>query len=122
MLDAMEIRATLGKDERFGTPTDRVKNYELLASSLAEVIAARPRDHWISAFSKHDVPFAPVNSIAEVFEDPQVRHLGTFAETSHPSEGKVVGIRNPLRINGMRSDVLAPPVLGAHRTIKFGEG
>jgi formyl-CoA transferase len=47
-----------------------------------------------------------------VIEDPQVRHLGTFEETQHPEQGKIVGIRNPIRINGVRGQVIAPPTLG----------
>lgn len=114
LLDATDARATIGADARFASSQDRIENYEALAAALGAVIVTRPRDHWESAFRTHDVPFAPVHAIAEVMDDPQVRHLGTFAETRHPSEGKVVGIRNPLRINGVRSDVTPPPTLNEH--------
>jgi hypothetical protein len=38
---------------------------------------------------------------------PQVRHLGTFGPVQHPTEGEIVGIRNPIRINGIRGAVCA---------------
>jgi len=114
LLDAMEVRDSIGADPRFQTPLDRIRNYEMLASALGVVIATQPRSYWEEAFASHDIPFAPVHTIPEVIDDPQVRHLGTFAEAVHETEGKVVGIRTPLRINGIRSEVIAPPTLGEH--------
>jgi crotonobetainyl-CoA:carnitine CoA-transferase CaiB-like acyl-CoA transferase len=114
LLDAMEVRDSIGADPRFQTPLDRIRNYEMLASALGVVVATQPRSYWEEAFASHDIPFAPVHTIPEVIDDPQVRHLGTFAEAVHETEGKVVGIRNPLRINGIRSEVIAPPTLGEH--------
>ena len=114
LLDAMDVRDSIGADPRFQTPLDRIRNYEMLALTLGTVIATQPRSYWEDAFASHDIPFAPVHSIPEVIEDPQVRHLGTFAEAVHATEGRVVGIRNPLRINGIRPEVSAPPILGEH--------
>jgi formyl-CoA transferase len=58
------------------------------------------------------VPFAPVNTPADVFEDPQVSHLNTFCESEHPTEGRVVNIRSPILLDGRRADIAAPPTLG----------
>ncbi|MEO8721928.1 MAG: CoA transferase, partial [Sphingobium sp.] len=120
LLDAMDLRTTIGEDSRFQSPLDRIRNYGLLAPLLGAVIVKHPRAHWERAFADHDIPFAPVHSIADVIADPQVRHLGTFAEVEHETEGRIIGIRNPLRINGVRSEVGAPPVLGEHSTILRG--
>ena len=119
LLDATGTHDTIGTDPRFVTAQARIGNYTALAEELAPVMAQRPREHWETAFTQHDVPFAPVHSIAEVMQDPQVRHLGTFATARHDQEGEVVGIRNPLRINGQRSDVVAPPMLGEHAGAGF---
>lgn len=114
LLDAMDLRATIGSDPRFQSPIDRIRNYAVLAPLLGAVIVRKPRAYWERAFTDHDIPFAPVHSIADVIADPQVQHLGTFGEAEHQQEGRIVGIRNPLRINGARGDVVAPPVLGEH--------
>jgi formyl-CoA transferase len=116
LLDAMDVRTSIGADQRFKSPADRVLNFRSLTAALGAIAVTRPRDHWVAAFTAHDVPFAPVHSIPDVIDDPQVRHLGAFAETHHAVEGRVVGIRNPLRINGIRSEVIAPPVLDEHAT------
>ena len=85
-----------------------------LAEELGKIVGTKPRAHWEKLFAEHDLPFAPVNAIPDVLDDPQVRHLGTFATTQHPDKGEVVGIRNPIRINGVRGPVVAPPTLGEH--------
>lgn len=85
------------------------------------VIVKQSRAHWERAFTDHDIPFAPVHSIADVVANPQVQHLGTFVEADHETEGRIVGIRNPLWLNGARSEVVPPPVLGEHSAILRGD-
>lgn len=114
LLTAMEAHDTIGQDPRFSSAQDRISNYGALSALLGTKIVTRPRAHWEERFMLHDVPFAPVYSIADVIADPQVKHLGTFGETHHPQEGRVVGIRNPLHFNGERSGIMPPPVLGEH--------
>jgi formyl-CoA transferase len=114
LLDALKAHDTLGTDPRFKSRNERVGNYVSLAEELGKIIRTNTRAHWEKAFAEHDLPFAPVNAIPEVLADPQVRHLGTFEPTQHPTEGEIVGIRNPIRINGIRGPVVAPPTLGEH--------
>lgn len=114
LLDALEAHGTLGADPRFKSRKERVENYVSLAEELGNIIRTNTRAHWGEVFAQHDLPFAPVNAIPDVLADPQVRHLGTFTPAQHPTEGEVVGIRNPIRINGIRGPVVAPPTLGEH--------
>jgi crotonobetainyl-CoA:carnitine CoA-transferase CaiB-like acyl-CoA transferase len=112
LLDALEANGSLGKDPRFKSRKERVGNYPSLAEELAKIVSTKPRAHWEKVFTEHDLPFAPVNNIPQVLDDPQVRHLGTFETAQHPIKGEIVGIRNPIRINGVRAPVVAPPSLG----------
>ncbi|AMN41506.1 CaiB/BaiF CoA transferase family protein [Rhodoplanes sp. Z2-YC6860] len=112
LLDALQAHATLGVDPRYRSRKERVENYVSLAEELANIVRTKPRLHWEKVFAEHDLPFAPVNTIAEVLDDPQVRHLGTFETVRHPDKGEITGIRNPIRINGIRGPVVAPPTLG----------
>src|SRR5262245_35170713 len=77
MAAALE-RPDLVRDERFATRDLRIKNYGELTRVLAEIVATKPRAHWVNRLEENDVPFAPVNSIEDVLDDPQVRHLRTF--------------------------------------------
>jgi formyl-CoA transferase len=104
----------LGADPRFRDRAGRVARYHELNAELAKVVAKQSRLHWMERLEQADVPFAPINEIPEVFSDPQVKHLGTFGETQHPTEGRIVSIRSPIRIDGGRRDNTPPPTLGEH--------
>ena len=114
LLDALEAHDSLGNDPRFKSRKERVGNYVSLAEELGKIVRTKPRAHWEKVFAEHDLPFAPVNTIPQVLDDPQVRHLGTFEKVQHPAKGDIVGIRNPIRINGVRAPVGPPPALGEH--------
>ena len=101
----------LAADERFATPAARTANYPALRDVLMAAFATRDRADWVAALAAEGVPGGPVNSVAEVADDPQVRHLGTFAATPHPTMGEVVAIKSPIRIDGARRDAPPPPPL-----------
>ena len=103
-------RPDLGDDPRFDDRTKRIDNYLELSAEFRKTAATRPREYWAARLEAHDVPFAPVNSLPEVYDDPQVRHLGTFAEITHPARGSYTGIRRPVTFDGSRDDQpLEPP-------------
>jgi crotonobetainyl-CoA:carnitine CoA-transferase CaiB-like acyl-CoA transferase len=106
----------LAEDTRFATRMDRIENYFALHEAAAPTFAARDRDGWVAALQGCDLPYAPVLNVAEVMEDPQVRHLGTFQTLTHPQEGALTAIRRPVWFDGSRADQpgLAPPRLGEH--------
>jgi formyl-CoA transferase len=115
-------RPELARDARFVTRMDRVKNYHELGRIIGEAVATKPRAHWVALLEANDVPFAPIQSIAEVLEDPQVRHLGTFYEQTHPTMGPILGINRPIMIDGSRDvGALPPPALGEHTGAVLGE-
>jgi formyl-CoA transferase len=115
-------RMDLANDTRFVTRDERVKNFVELTRLMGEAAATKPRGHWIPLLEANDVPFAPVNRIDEVLEDPQVKHLQSFATLKHPTEGELTMPRRPVRIDGERSDTeLAPPTLGEHTDAVLSE-
>jgi crotonobetainyl-CoA:carnitine CoA-transferase CaiB-like acyl-CoA transferase len=76
-------------DFRFKTKRDRQENYETLRAMLAAIFVGNERDHWLALLLEHDVPSAPINTLDQVFSDPQVRHLGLKREVPHPKLGSV---------------------------------
>jgi crotonobetainyl-CoA:carnitine CoA-transferase CaiB-like acyl-CoA transferase len=115
MLKALE-RTELASDPRFSQRAGRLENYEALAAELNKTSRTAPRDYWMARLVENDVPHAPVLTLPEVMEDPQVRHLGTFTEITHPAHGPQKTIRRPVLYNGSRDDQpLNPaPDLGEH--------
>jgi crotonobetainyl-CoA:carnitine CoA-transferase CaiB-like acyl-CoA transferase len=114
LLAALE-RADLLTHPDYATREQRIANYKALSAELGRTFATRPRDEWAARLEAQDVPFAPVLDVAEVIEDPQVKHLGTFYRVGHPTEGEVTGAFPPLRVDGERPGPIAPPpTLGQH--------
>jgi len=108
-------RADLQHDLRFSTRDGRVRYFAELEKSLAADFATKTRADWMQILDRYDVPFAPIQPIADVLDDPQVRHLGTFYKVNHPVQGEVVGIQRPIWINGQRDiEHRPPPALGEH--------
>ncbi|MBS8224684.1 CaiB/BaiF CoA transferase family protein [Vannielia litorea] len=99
----------------FETRPKRFENYALLAERLNEVFAARDRDAWIERLSSFDIPFAPINTIPEAVEDPQVRHLGTFYGSRASDGTEVRSLHCPIWFDGERIEPQGPPpLLGEH--------
>ena len=116
-------RPDLGADERFAAREGRIENYFALKAEFQKTVGTEPRAHWMARLEAEDVPFAPILSLPEVREDPQVRHLETFFETDHPSEGAMTLLRRPVRFDGARDDqpTAPPPQLGEHTDEILGE-
>ena len=115
-------RPDIGQDPRFVDRAGRINNFQMLIDVLRPVFATKPRSHWMARLAAQDVPSAPVHSIPEVIDDPEVRHLGIFHELEHSRYGKMTVQRRPTRINGEReSDPLPPPALGEHTEAVLSE-
>ncbi len=103
-------RADLGTDPRFNDRTKRIDNYLELAAEFQKTAVTQSHDYWAKRMASEDVPFAPVNNLPEVYDDPQVKHLDTFTEFTHPKHGSYIGIRRPVAFDGSREDQpLQPP-------------
>jgi formyl-CoA transferase len=108
-------RPDLLADARFQDPQARTRHYAALNAEVAATFRTRGRDEWCARLAGSDVPFAPVNTVPEVMEDPQVQLAGTFYRTEHPEHGAMSAIHRPLTIDGARGPTTRPaPVLGEH--------
>ncbi|MBP0496561.1 CoA transferase [Roseomonas sp. SG15] len=103
------------EDERFATNAARVRNNPELTPLLAARFRDFPRAELMAALDAAGVPCAPINTVPEVFEDPQIRHREMLRHLPHPVAGTVPQVVSPLRFaeNPLRFD-RAPPTLGQH--------
>jgi formyl-CoA transferase len=110
-MDANELRAS----PRFAAHKDRFANYAALSEELASIFSRRTRADWMKRLEAHDIPFAPVNEIEEVANDPQVKHLDTFYRATASDGTQVRSINCPIWFDGERVEPqTAPPLLGEH--------
>lgn len=80
-------RPDLVDDPRFATYEDRAARHEELMEILRETFAAAPRAEWLERLGREDLSHAPIYTAEEVFDDPQVRHLGLPRQIEHPERG-----------------------------------
>jgi len=116
-LCAVLNQTALASDARFATNPGRVRHRDILIPRLAAAIAAWRRDELLRALEERQVPSGPVNSIAEVFADPQVLARGLRVDVPAPwaAGGSVPGIRTPIVFSASQLALGRPaPRLGEH--------
>lgn len=109
------LGAPLADDPRFLTNRLRVVNRGELIPLLDALMATRTRNDWLAALDRAKVPCGPINTIDQVFADPQVQARGLQRELNHPLAGTAPTVANPMNLSDSpvtyRS---APPLLGEH--------
>ncbi len=103
------------EDERFSTNRARVQNRALVVSELKEVFATRTAREWMDLCEQIGIPTAPINDMAQVFEDPQVQDREMLLDVPHAGGGSVPLVASPLKIPTAPVEVrYPPPLLGQH--------
>jgi len=112
--EAAECTA-LVSDPRFATNADRVRNRDAIEPLISEVTRKRTTREWVGALEAAGVPCGPINSLQEVFEEPQVKARGLRIDLPHPVAGSVPQVVNPMRFSETALEFRnAPPTLGQH--------
>jgi len=107
--------AALADDPRFATNGKRVENRAELTRLLQEVFAKRSKREWVERLEAAGVPNGPINDIAQVFDEPQVKARGVRIELEHPVAGKLPMVASPMRFSSSALEYRhAPPLLGQH--------
>jgi crotonobetainyl-CoA:carnitine CoA-transferase CaiB-like acyl-CoA transferase len=108
-------RPELARDPRFARNEARVRNQALVISTLEPLLRDKPMGYWTDKLARAGVPCGPINDIARVFEDAQVRHRGMRIEMAHPLAGMLPLVGSPLRLSATPVEYrLPPPLLGQH--------
>jgi formyl-CoA transferase len=108
-------RMDIASDERFSDRDRRRQNYELLEQALAPTFKTKTRGEWLEILEANDVPAVALYNVAEVLDDPQVKHLGLTEEVEHPKAGKLKFVAGPVRFeNFVKEKSTPPPLVGEH--------
>jgi formyl-CoA transferase len=102
-------------DPRFESNPKRVENREALLPIIDELFAAKTCDEWMDLLVGAAIPCGPVNNMAHLFDDPQVRHRDMIAEVPHPTIGSLRLAGIPIKYSESPGKIgLHPPLLGEH--------
>lgn len=107
-------RPELADDPRYRTIRERTTHIDELYALVAAAMETRTSAEWLAELEARDIPTGRVNSVSDLFEDPQLTASGFFEHIDHPSEGQLRLPRQAVGI-GERSTPLRPaPLLGEH--------
>lgn len=103
------------KDELFSTSAARSKNRVAMNAVISEVTKTNTSEHWIELLNGVGCPAGPINSMDQVFADPQVQHLEMSVDVDHPRLGKFGVVNQAIKMSRTPSEVrTATPDQGEH--------
>uniref|UniRef100_A0A673BVP8 Succinyl-CoA:glutarate-CoA transferase n=1 Tax=Sphaeramia orbicularis TaxID=375764 RepID=A0A673BVP8_9TELE len=100
---------------KYKTNKLRVQNRKDLLGKLSDRFLQENTADWLRRFQGSGVPVGPINSIQEVFSDPQVKHNGLIQEMKHPTVGRIAVPGPAVRFSSFAaSRPTPPPLIGQH--------
>jgi crotonobetainyl-CoA:carnitine CoA-transferase CaiB-like acyl-CoA transferase len=97
--------------EQFAPPPRQIE----IIGEIRALFLERTKDEWLQFLNPNDICYAPVNSLEEALEHPQIRHRGLWFKGKHPEDGEIPQPGFPLKFNedqpGWRTP---PPGFGEH--------
>ena len=109
-------RPDLLDDPRFAAYEDRVAHHDELMALLRQAFGGAPRTVWLERLGREDLSHAPIYAAEEVFEDPQVQHLGLPREIHHPERGATRLIGSSVNLSDTPARFVRPAPLAGENT------
>jgi crotonobetainyl-CoA:carnitine CoA-transferase CaiB-like acyl-CoA transferase len=107
--------APMATDPRFATNADRLAHHAAFKARVEAILATAPTAEWVRRMEKAQVAAGPVYEFDQVFEDPQVRHLGLVTAVDQPGYGRYRMLAFPVRASATPARIRRPaPLLGEH--------
>ncbi|WP_022888889.1 CaiB/BaiF CoA transferase family protein [Agromyces italicus] len=121
LLEVLE-HPELTEDPRFASREARVANYDALDAELKAITARMPRQFWLDRLAAHDIPHGPLNTVAELFDDPQIAAMELVEEiVGHDGGPLRVPVPSTRFGRSGRPPLRAAPGLGEHDGELLGE-
>ena len=106
----------LTDDPRYATNAARIERRQELKDLIEAKLRQGTRREWSDKLLAADIPAGPINTLADVFADEQVNHLGLVEDVAHAELGRIRQVGSPVVFDGQHGQSIrrAPPVLGEH--------
>ncbi|ASM74350.1 MULTISPECIES: CaiB/BaiF CoA transferase family protein [Roseobacteraceae] len=105
----------MDEDPRFATFASRMDNVDHVYGFLAEVFLKRTSQDWVKILDDADVPVMAMHTLESVLKDEHLNEVGFFRTHEHPTEGRIVSMRNPVQMpDTTAAQDIAAPRLGQH--------
>ncbi len=121
-LCALAGHSHLAEDVRYKTNAERVRNRSSLIPELEKIFASKPTAWWTAELEKAGVPGGPINTIDQVFDDPQIKHREMKINIEGPNGQSVPGVACPIQLSETPPQYhTPPPELGVNTESVLGE-
>ena len=115
-------RPDLATNPLYATGKARSDNRDALNAEIEAITKGRTSADWIEALNKAGVPSGPIYKMNEVFDDPQVKHLGITRSVAHKVLGDVEVIGQAIELSRTPWSVRsATPEAGEHTDAVLAE-
>ena len=105
----------IAEDERYATGSERIQRQPELSEIIGKIIAKKDCAHWLSELADAHVPCGPINTVKDVFDDPQINHRGMKLTLPHTNAGEIGMAGSPINLSLTPVEYKGgPPVLGEH--------
>jgi len=106
-------REDLAIDPNFSTNPQRVRNREQLVPALQEEFLHRSTEEWLPELRAAGIPCGPINTVSQIFHDPQIQARDFVWECEHPTAGRIKLSGSPIHLSETPTRLYkAPPLLG----------
>jgi CoA:oxalate CoA-transferase len=107
LCEALEL--PIAQDERFATNPERCENARLLKRLIEAVTLEHGKRHWIDLLTKAGVPTGPIQNVAEVLEDPQIRARNMVVDVlDRDGNPAYVAAGNPIKMSALKDPSTRP--------------
>ena len=112
------LRLPIAEDERFATNPARCENARLLKRLIEAVTLEKGKQHWIDLLTEAGIPTGPIQNVAEVLKDPQIRARNMVVDVlDQAGNPAYVAAGNPIKMSALADPSTRPPApkLDEHR-------
>jgi len=114
LCDALDLMELI-KHSDYARSEDRSKNRAALNKLIEQRTCTETTSYWVEYLNKRSVPCGEINSIDEVFEDPQIKHLSMAKKITSTERGEIELVGQPISMTRTPSSIsLPPPTCGEH--------
>ena len=109
------ICVLMGKEDFVQHQFDKGEKRREIFDHFRRIFMTKDRDEWVGILNGSDAPAGPVNSLEEVFQDPQINYRNMVTESLHPILGRIKQVGIPIKFSETPCEAQSPaPIYGMH--------
>ena len=114
LIDALEVKE-LQENEKFNSNANRMQNVTELTELLKKELAKKTSAEWLRLFDEKGLPCGPINTVTEMFEDPQTKERKMIVDVKNEKAGSFKAIGMPIKFSETKvEDTKESPTFGQH--------